>query len=828
MTSLKPNLFCLLVFIVSLLGKSSAEDLSFLDDFSKTKTPAWKSFLDPGEWLIEGGFLTWTKSRNSVCLVPAEPSRDAVIQTTVRVGPKGRSCFGLVLRGRSPNTALVIRYYDQTDSLELLHFENHKIIRATNDRRRLHYRRDRAYAMKAAVVGDQLMAKLWPQGGPEPGWQFRTTVSDLLPGKVGLLAQDNTPVRYDQVEVWTEGGLLRTLQEELQRERALLEKRHRDSLKLILYPLPNSPAHGGEAVCRIDLALTSLEPRFAAGGKLEVRCGDYSRNSPLTASDFLNGRFRIKVDSPRETTPLLVRFTTGSGVELSAQIPLNPVTTSSWNEYVTRSLETLQEMGTDRYGPVQTPMLMAVLDVDSLLAPEKPDLYEAEVRTEGRPDHGRLSAGGTNAWLDQPLLRTMYLATEITGDRHYAAAADDYLRYFMEHCRKSNKMFVWGSHSYWHAFREGIAGDGVHEILIKHPVWEAMYRLNPKAVREEIDGIWEHHIQDKKTGRHNRHDSRGTGDFSFSAGSFTIAFAFMHKMTGEQHYLDKARLITEWHWSHRNPENGLVPESPWASDQKSVYWNGWHMFTQVTGCYGSQLLRASEICGDPLFRDRAIAYMKAYEKIGWNDKDRQYYAMLRVRDGKRIVEFNAAEGAHESPYTPIGYVDVWRTIMYTFEFPIVAAQAAVYAYESSDLGGGRKDPELLRIALHWAEVIEKNLPARLGRRFKDEVEELLPNGSKTGGTYAENYGRAISFYVHLHRATNEKKFLTLAEQIAGEAVEKLYLETRRPDAAGKQKRYGLFRTHPAKPYCQSNEGLGYLLHALLELGNPARSMPGAF
>jgi hypothetical protein len=31
MTSLKPNLFCLLVFIVSLLGKSSAEDLSFPD-----------------------------------------------------------------------------------------------------------------------------------------------------------------------------------------------------------------------------------------------------------------------------------------------------------------------------------------------------------------------------------------------------------------------------------------------------------------------------------------------------------------------------------------------------------------------------------------------------------------------------------------------------------------------------------------------------------------------------------------------------------------------------------------------------------------------------
>jgi hypothetical protein len=37
MTSLKPNLFRLLVFIVSLLGRGSAEDLSFLDgDLSAT------------------------------------------------------------------------------------------------------------------------------------------------------------------------------------------------------------------------------------------------------------------------------------------------------------------------------------------------------------------------------------------------------------------------------------------------------------------------------------------------------------------------------------------------------------------------------------------------------------------------------------------------------------------------------------------------------------------------------------------------------------------------------------------------------------------------
>jgi hypothetical protein len=289
----------------------------------------------------------------------------------------------------------------------------------------------------------------------------------------------------------------------------------------------------------------------------------------------------------------------------------------------------------------------------------------------------------------------------------------------------------------------------------------------------------------------------------------------MYSATGEQHYLDKALLLTEWHYSHRNKESGLIPESAWASTEKHVYWNGWHMFTEVVGCYGSQLLRSYEYSGNTIFRDRAIGYLKAYDKYGWNKEDRNYYGMIRVKDNKPIVEFNAAEGAHESPYTPIGYVNVWRTIMYTWEFTIISAQAAVYAYEVSDIGGGKKDPELLTIAEHWTEVIERELPPRVGKRFKKELEAAMPQVKKTGGTYAENYGRAISFFVHMYRATGKDKYLKYATDLANEAVEKLYAN-------------GLFKGHPAKPYYQSNDGVGLLLYALLELDKPNQNLGGAF
>ena len=91
----------------------------------------------------------------------------------------------------------------------------------------------------------------------------------------------------------------------------------------------------------------------------------------------------------------------------------------------------------------------------------------------------------------------------------------------------------------------------------------------------------------------------------------------------------------------------------------------------------------------------------------------------------------------------------------------------------------------------------------------------MPAVIKTGGAYAEDYGRAISFFVHVYRATKDPKHLRLAEGLAGEAVEKLFEN-------------GLFKGHPAKPYYETTNGVGLLLWALLELDAPLEELPGAF
>ncbi len=471
-----------------------------------------------------------------------------------------------------------------------------------------------------------------------------------------------------------------------------------------------------------------------------------------------------------------------------------------WRNYVTDCLDTLIDKGTDRYGPVETPMFMAILDVHTHESPQHPPMLDADVRTEGRPDHGRRSPAGSNLWHDMATIRVLYRASKVTGNSKYAAAADAYLKAFMKRAVKANGMFAWGSHIYYNAFEDRPGGDndgdGPHEILIKHPDWGSLYRIDPAAVRREIDGIWKWHIVDKQSGLHNRHDDGRKGcDFAFSGGSFAIAFAFLYSVTKQPHYLEKAKLVANWHWQHRHPQTGLVADSPSTGSR----YDALHCFTTVPGPHASQLLRCYELTGDREFRDYAIAYILAYDRYGWDAQARRYHGMLKL-DGTPISESD--RGAGYDRWQPTGHIDVWRTVMYSYEFPLIAAQSAVYALELTE--DEQERTELLRAALRWAKVIARESPPTTGRRWRAEIEDTLPDVKSTGGTYAENYGRAISFFVGLFHVTADIAYLQQANMLAQEAVDKLYVN-------------GIFRGHPAKNYYQANDGVGFLLHALMQL-----------
>lgn len=519
--------------------------------------------------------------------------------------------------------------------------------------------------------------------------------------------------------------------------------------------------------------------------------------------------------------------------------------TRKWTPYVTQCLTTLAERGTDHYGPQETPLLMAVLDVSTLTSPQYPAVAGSLVRLEGRIH--RRGERGSNLWYDQPMLSAMYEHDRRTGQQRFTKVADDYMAYYLEHCRKPNGMLAWGSHIHWDCYRDRIGGDrdgaGPHEILVHHALWERMYALNAYQVQREIDLIWQNHIHNKQTGRHNRHDDGQPGaDFPFSAGSFIEAFAFMHSVSkSDTEYLRRAKLVTDWHWHQRHRDTNLVAFEPGnlLHNFEPYRFYGTTFASAVTGPHAARLLGSYELTGDEHFRRVATSYLLAYDKYGWQEDQQTFVGMLNL-DGT-VTELHDVHPEYlsqlpdrdvepnpEYSIPPIGPVDVWQTTVFPLDFPLVTAQSSLYAYELTPAEQQETREALLTMARHWAVTIEQELPAHTGRTLSKTLTAALPGVEQTGGTYAGNYGRAISFFVHLYRATDDPHYLEVARSIAADAVDKLYVTTTLSNDTSEHREYGIFRGHPAKPYYETVDGVGLLLYALLELDAPKGTTPGAF
>ena len=101
----------------------------------------------------------------------------------------------------------------------------------------------------------------------------------------------------------------------------------------------------------------------------------------------------------------------------------------------------------------------------------------------------------------------MHRLSDISNEKKYDQAADDFTRYFLQNCNKPvdnqhdfhTGLPAWGSHTYWSCFQDRAAGDmdgsGPHEILLFRANWQDMYQQAPEAVRLIADRVWQHHIK---------------------------------------------------------------------------------------------------------------------------------------------------------------------------------------------------------------------------------------------------------------------------------------------------------------------------------------------
>jgi len=487
----------------------------------------------------------------------------------------------------------------------------------------------------------------------------------------------------------------------------------------------------------------------------------------------------------------LTAFAAGGDV-LDSGIKPQDVRKRPWLDYVRECADVLMTHGTDRYGKVHSPMLMNILDVRTRACPADPKAFDQAWRVTRR---GRRGPGGGNLYLDQATLAVLVDLARLTGRKRYADFAHKCANHTMTKLVDDRGLFWWGYHRHYDAHRDLRTGHGgnVHEIHIQQIAWPVLWAINPPAVRTEIEAIWRWHVIDKKTGEVNRHaDGKRGCDFAMSAGEVLLAFAFLHTRakTHDTVWLDRARLVADYHWTRRERTTNLIPNRPNAGRNR---FDGGHFDTSITGLYCVRLLEAFELTKQEAFRDQAVTYLKAYAKYGWDAKAKTFWGSLKL-DGSPVPGPRTTGGYQA--YEPRGAIDLWQPYIAGYEHPLATAQAFAFAAELT------KDPVLLDAAGKWARCIRSQFPPRrcLSKTwYNGYAKDYAPHG-----THAGNYGRAISFFLQMARLTGDASHRRFAQAVAREAVSKLYYR-------------GLFRGHPAKPYYESADDVGFLLRALVQL-----------
>ena len=472
-------------------------------------------------------------------------------------------------------------------------------------------------------------------------------------------------------------------------------------------------------------------------------------------------------------------------------------------DYARECIDTLIAHGTDRYGAERSPMLVSILDVRTRECPAEPLPLDEAVRVVRR---GRRNPAGGNLYADQATFRAMLELSRITGDGKYRAFAAKSIGHYLKHRVDDRGLLWWGWHRHIDAHRDvqtGHAGSH-HEIHVQEIAWPILWDIDCATVTREIEAVWQWHICDKATGECNRHaDGRHGCDFAMSGGEMLEAFAFLYSKTHDRLWLDRSRLLADYYWKARHPETKLIPNRPNAGAGR---FDGGHFDTSITAFHCRALLRAWQLTGDAAFRNYAAAYLKAYAKYGYDPQAKHFWGSLKLDGtpdpGPRVV------GGY-AQYEPRGHIDLWQPYVAGYEHAIGTAQ--VYAWAAQLTG----DRGITEAAGRWAALVARNLPPK-GCNPKTWYGWYATDWAPHG-TYAGHYGRAISFFLRMHAITKDKAHLATARAVAREAVSKLYYR-------------GLLRGHPAKPYYEAIDGVGYLLIALIQLdeavqggGSPSRS-----
>ncbi len=453
-------------------------------------------------------------------------------------------------------------------------------------------------------------------------------------------------------------------------------------------------------------------------------------------------------------------------------------------------LERVIESGRDRYGEQETALWLASVDI------RQGGQFEPPPKASRRTYRTIHAPHGSTLYWDQPLVAFAMTLSDRAGDPAYRAAAEEYIRDFLACCvdDEHTGMFEWGNHLYYDVFTDSLADifEPIHEIRPMTPAWAMFWTIDPAATEREIRAAVAGHVLDAETGLFNRHALTGPqaaeppkGEpmpFLAAGGSLVESLAWLASQGGgdAEELIERALTIARYSFDKRDAATGLVPTQPVVQRWDS------RVATTETGLWAGALLRSANLTGRQEFVEMAGAAVAAYLETAWDAEAQRYYGMLRIADG-------TPESERTTEWQPSLYSDVWEPLFPSHDYPLAFAETCLALWEIDG------DERFATCARRWIEQIRGQMPPRYPRGSITDAESQR-------GTFAENYGRVIHFLVRAARTLDESAALELASEVAGDAIEMLWVEE-----------VGMFRSHPGDDRADAVDGLGYLFAALAYL-----------
>jgi len=409
--------------------------------------------------------------------------------------------------------------------------------------------------------------------------------------------------------------------------------------------------------------------------------------------------------------------------------------------------------GRDIYGPTHSPLFAATLDRKTLRLPTEAPPSVPGIRGTDR------TTSGANPMHDLNLYQVLYALTKITGQTRYAAAADQALKWFFEHCQSpSTGLFAWGEHLGWDFHTEAVlTGRDNHEFYRPWVLWDRLFELARGPCTAFAVGLWEHQIADRQAGLYSRHaayarhgPSAGS-EFPRHGGFYIATWAATYAHTKDPRMLQAIEVLVDSFERRRNKSTGVLPaasKSPdmaWPPSELSLAIDLWEGAARVP----SDLSGKMRTCASHTDR----VFLKLPHDLGSSGK-----GFVWACSASKLDPGDPGAKGHRS------HTDTWAT-GYGEGTDAQVALCCLLRYRQVGLDGYRQ------LVLSAAE--------RYLNRHPDASAVLYP------GALAE----AIALLLGVYQVTREAKYLERADAFGRKAVRVFFEGSPLPRASSRHEHY---------------------------------------